>query len=167
MQGAPMQGGDPNAMAMQGGDPNAMAMQGGDPNAMGGQPAPMPQPVMPKEPNPALFAEQVAPQFLDQAMELDQDGVFDASAVASLANVRSIRALLQNYTPSLDNALDRLGRTLLLLYVKSKQIRERIGEEAYISLEQVVRDVFRMLGAAVLSLEQYGDQLLPAGARSA
>jgi len=164
------QGSDPNAMAPQGGDPNAMAPQGGDPNAMamqGEPPPPPPQPVMPKEPNPALFAEQVAPQFLDQAMELDQAGVFDASAVASLANVRSIRDLLQNYTPSLDNALDRLGRTLLLLYVKSKQIRERIGEEAFTSLEQVVRDVFRMLGDAVLSLEQYGDQLLPAGARSA
>ncbi len=172
MQGvAPMQG-DPNAMAMQGGDPNAMAMQNGapmqgDPNAMAMQGQPPPQPVMPKEPNPALFSEQVAPQFLDQAMQLEQDGVFDASAVASLANVRSIRDLLQNYTPSLDNALDRLGRTLLLLYVKSKQIRERIGEEAYTSLEQVVRDVFRMLGDAVMSLEQYGDQLLPAGARSA
>jgi len=166
-QGAPMQGAPMQGAPMQGGDPNAMTMQGGDPNAMGGQPAPMPQPVMPKEPNPALFGEQVAPQFLDQAMQLEQDGVFDASAVASLANVRSIRDLLQNYTPSLDNALDRLGRTLLLLYVKSKQIRERIGEEAYTSLEQVVRDVFRMLGDAVLSLEQYGDQLLPAGARSA
>jgi len=160
-QGAPMEGGAP----MPGGDPNAMAMQGGDPSMMQGQPPP--QPVMPKEPNPALFSEQIAPQFLNQAMELDQDGVFDASAVASLANVRSIRDLLQNYTPSLDNALDRLGRTLLLLYVKSKQIRERIGEEAYTSLEQVVRDVFRMLGDAVLSLEQYGDQLLPSGARSA
>jgi len=138
-----------------------------DPSMQGQPPPPPPQPVMPKEPNPSLFAEQVAPQFLDQAMQLDQDGVFDASAVASLANVRSIRDLLQNYTPALDNALDRLGRTLLLIYVKSRQFRERIGEEAYTSLEQVVRDVFRMLGDAVLSLEQYGDQLLPAGARAA
>jgi hypothetical protein len=155
-----MQNVDPNAM--QNVDPNAM--QSGDPNAMQGQS--LPQPVMTKEPNPTLFAEQIAPQFLDQAIELDQDGVFDVAAVASLANVRSIRSLLQNYLPSLDNALDRLGRTLLLLYIKSKQIRERIGEEAYITMEQVVRDVFRMLGDAILTLEQYGDQLLPKNQRT-
>jgi hypothetical protein len=136
-----------------------------DPNAMQ-PPPPPPQPVMPAEPNPAQYAEQVSPQFQQEAAQLDQDGVFDAASVASLANVRSIRSLLQNYTPTLDNALDRLGRTLLLLYVKSKQIRDRIGEEAYTSLEQLVRDVFRMLGDALMSLEQYGDQMLPAGPRT-
>ena len=138
---------------------------GMDPNMMGGMPQqpPPPQPVMPQEPNPTQYAEQVSPQFQEQAAQLDQEGVFDAASVASLANVRSIRSLLQNYTPTLDNALDRLGRTLLLLYVKSKQIRERIGEEAYTSLEEQVRDVFRMMGDALLALEQYGDQMLPSG----
>jgi hypothetical protein len=148
-------------------DPNMMGGMppGMDPNMMGGMPQqpPPPQPVMPQEPNPAQYAEQVSPQFQQEAAQLDQDGVFDAASVASLANVRSIRSLLQNYTPTLDNALDRLGRTLLLLYVKSKQIRERIGEEAYTSLEEQVRDVFRMMGDALLALEQYGDQMLPSG----
>jgi peptidoglycan/xylan/chitin deacetylase (PgdA/CDA1 family) len=155
-----MGGMDPNMMS--GGMPPGM-----DPNAMQGQaPPPPPQPVMPSEPNPAQYAEQVSPQFQQEAAQLDQDGVFDAASVASLANVRSIRSLLQNYTPTLDNALDRLGRTLLLLYVKSKQIRDRIGEEAYTALEQVVRDVFRMLGDALMSLEQYGDQMLPSSTRA-
>ena len=169
MGGMPPQGGMPPGMG--GGMPPGMdpSMMGGmppgmDPNAM--QPPPPPQPVMPSEPNPAQYAEQVSPQFQQEAAQLDQDGVFDAASVASLANVRSIRSLLQNYVPTLDNALDRLGRTLLLLYVKSKQIRDRIGEEAYTALEQVVRDVFRMLGDALMSIEQYGDQMLPSSTRT-
>lgn len=144
-----------------GGDP---AMQG-DPSMQ--QPEQPPMPVMPKDPNPALFDQQINPAFLDQAAELDNQGVFDATAVASLASVRSVRDLLQNYTPTLDNALDRLGRTLLLLYVKSRMIQDQIGAEAYTRIEQTIRDVFRMLGDALLELNQYGDSLTPNGARAA
>jgi len=123
--------------------------------------------MMPKAPNPAMFEQDVNPDHLGDAQALNDQGVFDAAAVASLANVRSVKDLLQNYTPVLDNALDRLGRSLLLLYVKGREIRERIGEEAYTQLEQKVRDTFRMLGESLMSIEQYGDQMLPRGARTA
>lgn len=160
-QGAPQ---DPNAMPM---DPNALAAQGQDPS-MGMQPeAPPPTAMMPKSPNPAMFEQEINPDHLGDAQALNDQGVFDASAVASLANVRSVKDLLQNYIPVLDNALDRLGRSLLLLYVKSREIRERIGEEAYTQLEQKVRDTFRMLGDSLMAIEQYGDQMLPRGARTA
>lgn len=183
MGGAPPPGGDPAALggapppmggAPPGGDPAAMggdpAAMGGDPAAMGGMgapPPPPPQAMMPEEPNPALFEQEVNPDFVESAGQLNDAGVFDAAAVASLANVRSVKDLLQNYLPVLDNALDRMGRTLLLLYVKSREIRERIGEEAYTQLEQKVRDTFRLLGDSLMAIEQYGDQMLPRGVRRA
>jgi hypothetical protein len=172
----PSTGGQPGGMspgqpgASMGGQPGMDPSMGGpsgqpsmDPAMM--QPQQPPQPVMPRDPNPALFEQEVSPQFLGEAAQLGHEGVFDASAVASLANVRSIRDILQNYAPTLDNAMDRLGRTLLLIYIKSKTIKERIGDEAYVQFEQNLQDVFHQMGDALMAIEQYGSQLLPDNTR--
>lgn len=99
------------------------------------------------------------PQFLQEAAGLQDQGIFDATAIASMAKQRGLREMLQNYTPSIEKAMDNLGRMLLLLYMKEGDIKGQIGAEAYEETEQKVRDVFRGLGDAILSVNQYSNQL--------
>ena len=128
----------------------------------GPQPPPPPPPVMPEGPvSPQNLEQQMNPQFLQEAAGLQDQGIFDATAIASMAKQRGVRELLQNYTPSIEKAMDNLGRMLLLLYVKESEIKAQIGAEAFEETEQKVRDVFRGLGDAILAVNQYSDQMDP------
>lgn len=172
MAPAPPPGGAPPAGAAPGGAPPAGAPPGGDPNAMppggappGGDPnAPQaPPPVMTDSPTADTLAQQISPAFLQDAKLLGDPQVFDAAAVATFAKSKALREIFQNYAPTLDNAVDKLGRALLLLYTQTREIREQIGDEGHKQLEEKIRDVFRSLGESVILLEQYGDQLSPEG----
>ena len=148
----------------------------GDPSQMGGGPVPLgappgpPQPPPPppvmseEEPSPQSLEQQVNPAFLQDAAALQDQGVFDATAIASMAKQKGVRELVQNYTPTVEKAMDNLGRMLLLFYMKEGEIKEQIGAEAYEETEQKLRDVFRGLGDALLALGQYADQMAPMGA---
>jgi hypothetical protein len=170
---------DPSQMGGQPGmDPSQMGGQPGmDPSQMGAavppggglvppgappgpQPPPPPPPIMPEGPvSPQNLEQQMNPQFLQEAAGLQDQGIFDATAIASMAKQRGLREMLQNYTPSIEKAMDNLGRMLLLLYMKEGDIKGQIGAEAYEETEQKVRDVFRGLGDAILSVNQYSNQL--------
>ena len=165
----PPQGG-PGTPAMPPGaapGPSAAAMPGMPPTPMAapGQQAPQAPPVMAQAPTPETLAQQVNPAFLNDAALLGDPQVFDAAAVASFAKPKALREILQNYAPSLDSAVDKLGRALLLLYTQTRDVRDKIGDEAHREMEQRVRDVFRGLGDALLMLKEHGDQLSPTGLR--
>lgn len=143
---------------------------GGGPQPLGAppgpQPPPPPPPVMPEGPvSPQNLEQQINPAFLQDAASLQDQGIFDAAAIASMTKQKGIRELIQNYLPSVEKAMDNLGRMLLLFYVKEGEIKEQIGSEAYEETEQKIRDVFKGLGDAVLSLNQYTDQMVPTGGR--
>lgn len=162
MTGAP--GAAPAPMAAPGPSPAAMpgAQQPGMDPTMG-QGAP--PPVMTQSPSAESLAGQISPQFMNDAALLGDPQVFDAAAVATFAKPKALREILQNYAPSLDTAVDKLGRSLLLLYTQTRDIRERIGDDAHRDLEQRVRDVFRSLGDVLLLLQEHGDQISPNGLR--
>lgn len=158
-QGQPMDQGQAGAVPPGGG----LVPPGAPP---GPEQPPPPPPVMPEGPvSPQNLEQQMNPQFLQEAAGLQDQGIFDATAIASMAKQRGIRELLQNYTPSVEKAMDNLGRMLLLLYVKEGEIKEQLGAEAYEETEQKVRDVFRGLGDAILSINQYSDQMALSGQR--
>ena len=138
--------------------PPGGAPPGGDPNA-----PQAPPPVMTDSPTADTLAQQISPAFLQDAKLLGDPQVFDAAAVATFAKSKALREIFQNYAPTLDNAVDKLGRALLLLYTQTREIREQIGDEGHKQLEEKIRDVFRSLGESVILLEQYGDQLSPEG----
>lgn len=147
--------------------PSAAGMPGAapppaDPNAA----AAAPPPTMTQAPTPDTIAQQVNPAFLNDAALLGDPQVFDAAAVASFAKPKALREILQNYAPTLDAAVDKLGRALLLLYTQTRDVREKIGDDAQRDLEQRVRDVFRALGDSLLLLKEHGDQMSPDGLRS-
>lgn len=124
-------------------------------------PPPPPPPVMSEEPTPENIQQQINPQFLQEAGKLMQDDVFDAAAIASLAQNRSPRDLVQSFLPALDRSLDNLGRVLLLYYVKETDIKKQIGMEQYQQTEQILRDVTKGMGEAVLRISREADQMRP------
>jgi hypothetical protein len=172
----PMGGGqgqpDPSQLAPQ--DPSQMGgavPPGGGVVPQGAPPGPPepppPPPVMPEGPvSSQNLEQQMNPAFLQNAASLQDEGVFDAAAIASMARQTGIRDLIQNYTPAVEKAMDNLGRMLLLFYMKEGEIKAQIGSEAYEETEQKIRDVFRGLGEAILALTQYSDQMSSRGSSS-
>ena len=154
--------------------PAGAAPQGAVPAGGGMMPAgapqppqqPVPPPVMPEEePSPQNLEQQVNPDFIQSAAGLQDQGIFDATAIASLAKQKGVRELIQNHTPALEKAMDDAGRILLLLYIKEIEVKQQIGSEAYEETEQRVRDVFKGLGDSVLSLNRYSDQMASGAGR--
>lgn len=137
--------------------------------SMGGAypPAPPPQPVMTEPPTAETIGNSIDPKFLQDAALLGDPKVFDAAAVAALAKPRALREIFRNYSPTLDAALDKLGRTLILLYTQARELRDRMGDEAYQLMEQRVRDTFRVMGDSLILMEEHTSHLpdgsLPTG----
>jgi len=145
---------DPSQMAPQGqpqGQPPMDPSQGQpamDPSQ--GQEPPMA--AMTEEPSPDNIEAQINPQFLGSAAQLNDDNVFDAAAVASIAQQKNLGNLTQAYTPSLEKALDNLGRILLLFYVNESDLKESMGQDAYNDTEEKLRDTFKGLGDVMLNI---------------
>jgi len=131
-------------------DPSQGAQPGVDPSQAQGQEPPMAS--MTEEPSPDNIEGQINPQFLESAAQLNDDNVFDAAAVASIAQQKNLGSLTQSYTPSLEKALDNLGRILLLFYVNESELKESMGQDAYNDTEEKLRDTFRGLGDVMLNV---------------
>jgi mRNA-degrading endonuclease HigB of HigAB toxin-antitoxin module len=107
--------------------------------------------MMAEEPFSAeTVASQINPEMIDQASELQDQGVFDTAAIAMLSGVSALQDAVANYVPNLETALDNLGRVLLTLQMKEPETKEAIGEESYVNLEDNLRSVFKSLGDAIL-----------------
>ena len=167
---------DPSAM-QQGGmqPPGGMPM---DPSMMqqGGMPVDpsmmqQPDPTDPAVMRPSITSQDIDsgniqqsinPAFLDMAGDLQQADVFDAAAIASLAQNKNLRSIVQSHLPRAEETLDNLGRMKLLFDLREGKIKSSIGNDTYTDMTQTLRDVFSQLGDLLLKLNQTSDQLLPA-----
>lgn len=164
--GAPMPDGggaptppDPAMAGGMGGAPAPGEMMGGmsgaEPMPAAAAAMPPPQASMTTEtPSASEIQQQVNPQFLEQAGQLGDTGAFDAAAISSMAQSPSFRDMVTDYVPTLERALDNLGRTLLSMWMQESELKEQIGEEQYVGLEDNIRAVFDGLGELVLSMNR-------------
>lgn len=158
-QGAPVE--DPNAQpaAAQGApgeapmDPNGMPME---------EQAPPPLPVMStEEPSAQEIAQQINPEFLQQATQLNQQGVFDVSALGEIQRAAQrtgdaeSRGLGQGNDKDISATVDDLGRTLLTMQLRQDELRQQLGDTTYQDLEDQVRNTFKGLGKLSLELSQH------------
>jgi hypothetical protein len=157
--GAPMAGAvDASALAPMG---DLGATSGGAAAAMlpddaavgGAMPPPMAM-MGPDGPSAQSLAAEINPQFLEQAARLQSGDIFEAGAVASLAQSAAVRELVGQYLPAIERALDNLGRVLLTLWMQEPELKEEIGEAAFADLEENLRGTFKGLGDLVLKLNQ-------------
>ena len=114
---------------------------------------PPPMPVMSQESqNPELIAQQINPQMVDQASELQDQGVFDTAAIAMLAASSALQDVVASYIPDMEKCLDKMERTVLTMWMKESELKKAIGDEAFISIEDKLRSVNKNLGEVILSL---------------
>lgn len=124
-------------------------------------PTPEPEPEPPAQPmmtsadaSPEMIAEQINPELVDQAAELQDGKVFDTAAIGMLASAPILQDIVSLYIPNLEKAIDNIGRIILTLWMKESDTKSTIGDDAYISLEDKLRTVFKNLGDVVLEVNR-------------
>jgi hypothetical protein len=151
MGGGMPPGGDPSVMGGQ--PPMDPSMGGGDPSMMGGQPPPMAM-MPPDGPNAMSLPQEVNPQFLDQAAQLHSADMFDAAAVATLAQSPALHGIVGQYLPNLEKAIDNLARVLLTMWMQEPELKPQVGEQTFSGLEESMQSTFKGLGELVLRLSR-------------
>lgn len=149
-------GGDPSmgGQPPMGGMPLGGGMPPGGGMGMGGQPQ-MPSAMMPPDgPNAQSLDMEVNPQFLDQAAQLHSADMFDAAAVASLAQSPALHGIVAQYLPNLEKAVDNLSRVLLTLWMQEYDLKAQIGETTFTGLEENLQATLETLGGLVLRLSR-------------
>ena len=90
---------------------------------------------------------------MDKAVQTGQKDVFDAAAIGALINIDKVDDELDSFVPHLISALDKLGRTLFLIYWHGDEVQERFGKQEVKDLEDNVKSVFTKLGDVILDLK--------------
>lgn len=101
------------------------------------------------------YQEQMHPeeqQMMEEAGELQDPEMFDASAVGSIAGGGGLEHLATNYVPALEKSLDHAGRMLLSAWINAAELKEQTGEMGYEALEEKLRNVFKSLGGLVINV---------------
>ena len=114
---------------------------------------PPPMPMMDQEAfSPEMVAEQINPNMIDRAEELQDNQVFDTAAISMLASAPVLQDIVSAYVPNLEKSVDNLGRVLLTLWMKEDETKEAIGDESFLDLEDKLRRLFKGMGEIVLML---------------
>ena len=91
---------------------------------------------------------------INQAASTGQKDVFDAAALGALINVHNVGDTVEGYFGDMIQALDKLGRTLFLMYWHREDMQERYGKQDLRDLEDNVKSTFESLGDVVLDLKK-------------
>ncbi len=149
--GGGMPGMDPAMMGAAPGGALPMSPDGG----MGGGAPPPPMATMGADgPAASAVEQEINPQFLGQAGQLQSADVFDAAAISSLAQSPVVKEMVAQYLPNLEKSLDNLARVLLTLWMQEPDLKSDIGEATFADIEDNVRSTFRNMGDLVLRLSQ-------------
>jgi hypothetical protein len=134
------------------------------PSAAAGMIAPQPSPeeVPPPMPfmegdsamSPESVADQINPDMVDMVEDFQGQDIFDTGAVSMLSSAPVLQEVVASYVPNLEKSLDNIGRILLTLWLQETEAKEQIGDEAYVSLEDQLRTVFKGLGDVILNINQ-------------
>jgi hypothetical protein len=63
-----------------------------------------------------------------------------------------LQELISTYVPNLEKCLDNLGRILITLWMQETEVKESIGDEAFVGLEEKIRNIFKGLGEVILDI---------------
>jgi hypothetical protein len=108
----------------------------------------------PDGPNAQTLPQEVNPHFLDQAAQLHSADMFDAAAVATLAQSPALHGVVGQYLPNLEKAVDNLARVMLTLWMQESDLKPQIGEQTFSGLEENLQSTFKGLGDLVLRLSR-------------
>jgi hypothetical protein len=135
------------------GQPQGQQQPGQDPAAQQQQQPPSAM-MATDDGTPENLMSQVNPQFAEQAGHLQDAGTFDAAALASMAQAPGLKDMVGAYLPNLEKSLDNIGRVLLTLWMDEARLKDDIGNETFIGLEDNLRTTFKGLGDLILKINQ-------------
>lgn len=93
---------------------------------------------------------------VQQAIDLAANGqkqLFDTQSIGILSRYSSPAAKITEYTPSLVDALDKVGRLLFLMYWKTEEFEEMFGTGDLPEMMEIFRNVLKNLGDAIIYLK--------------
>lgn len=91
---------------------------------------------------------------MDAAAKLKDPEAFEATAIGAMAADSSLRESVADYMPTLEEALDNLGRILFTMWLQEAALQEEMGDEAYTDVESQLLTVFQNLGSLILKINQ-------------
>lgn len=91
---------------------------------------------------------------MEEAAQLQDPEAFEATAIGTMAADANLRESAGEYMPTLEKALDSLGRILMTLWMREDELRKDVGEADFTNLETRLQSVFDNLGGLILRVNQ-------------
>lgn len=101
------------------------------------------------------------------AAQLKDPAAFEATSIGTMAADSNLRESVADYMPTLEEALDNLGRILLTMWLQEYDLRQELGDEAYTGVESQLLTVFQNLGSLILKINQTAMPVKPEDEESA
>lgn len=89
-----------------------------------------------------------------RAVSTGQKEVFDLTALNSLMEVEDVDETIDKNLPGIVTAVDKIGRSLFLLYFHMEDFEERYGKEDLADLEDTLKNALKTNGKLVLFLKK-------------
>ncbi len=89
-----------------------------------------------------------------RSVSTGQKEIFDLTALKSLIDVNDVDQAIDKQLPGIVTALDRVGRSLFLLYFHMKDFEDRYGKQELSNLEDTLKDALKTNGKLVLFLKK-------------
>ena len=131
--------------------PEAGGMPPPGPEAMPPEAGAMPPPQGPGAMEMANSAEPMMADAAGVAEKLKSPETFEATAIGAMAADSDLRSSVTDYMPTLEEALDNLGRILFTFWLEEDKLRKEMGEEDF---ESQLLTVFNNLGDLVLKINR-------------
>lgn len=97
-----------------------------------------------------------------QVLGLNDEAVGEATIISELLQDPMMFDTISQYLPIIKEALDKLGRTLFLMRLRSEEISSQLGPATIVSLLTSLRNAYRILGDNYMKLEQLLSNVEPA-----
>jgi hypothetical protein len=144
---------DVNSMMQQGQMPGGM--QPGQPGMMPGPDGSMPQQMQEQTPmQPGMDPSMMMGQGAEMAQGLNEDELFDTSALTSLSYISELETLFPKYLPNLIKSLDSVARIIINFWINSDKLQEDIGVTEYTNIENKLKTLYENLSDLLLTLNK-------------
>ncbi len=127
------------------------------PGAEGAMPPPGTEGMTPEGPGAMEMANAAEPMMADAAgvsEKLKDPSAFEATAIGAMAADSNLQSSIADYMPTLEEAVDNLGRILFTLWLEEAKLREEMGEEDFADLETQLLTVFKNMGDLILKINR-------------
>lgn len=95
----------------------------------------------------------VAKNNIAQSLALNDEAVGEATIISELLQDPMMFETITNYLPVIEEALDKLGRTLFLMRLRSEEISQQLGTSTVSSLLTSIKNSYRTLGDNYMKLK--------------